>query len=66
MHSDNLLAKDAASINLELSNFMDHTSQHVKKFINTFIEKVESQRRYEEEVKNQLKTGKKKGMEGKT
>ena len=61
------MSKDAASINQELSNLLDFTQVPVKKFINSFIERLESQRQYDQQVKQvQTKTNKKAKEEGGT
>jgi len=44
--------KDAATINQELSNLLDFTQKEVKKFIQEFLERVETNRRYEQQVKD--------------
>jgi hypothetical protein len=60
-----MLRKDVITINQELSNLLDFTNRETKKFINSFIERIETQRKYEEEVKKvQAKTNKKMREEG--
>jgi hypothetical protein len=47
---ENLLNLDSASINQEVSGLLDFSKKEVKKFIKEFIERVETQRRYDEKV----------------
>lgn len=49
---DNLLNLDSASINQEISGLLDYSKKEVKKFIKELIERVETQRRYDEKVNN--------------
>ena len=45
--------KDAATINQELSNLLDFTQRDVKKFITEFLERIDTSRKYEQQVKDQ-------------
>lgn len=65
MCSENLISKDSASINQELSNLLDFTMKENKKYISEFIDRVEQQRKYEEQVKQGQKK-KTKNEEGQT
>jgi hypothetical protein len=42
---------DAVTINQELSNLVDFTQKEAKKFTQEFIERLENQRKYEEQVR---------------
>ncbi|CDW80309.1 activating signal cointegrator 1 [Stylonychia lemnae] len=56
---DVLATKSPAEINQELSNLLDFTQQQVKKFINSFLERIANQKNYEQQVKQlQQKTNK--------
>jgi hypothetical protein len=46
----NLLNLDSANINQEVSGLLDFSKKEVKKFIREFIERVETQRRYDEKL----------------
>ena len=46
INSDNLVTKDAAEINQELSNILDFTNKDVKIFIKEFIDRIDMQRKY--------------------
>eukprot|EP00347_Sterkiella_histriomuscorum_P000979 403373797 len=48
---NNLINKDAASINQELSNLLDFTNTAQRKFINSFLERIANHRQYESQVK---------------
>ena len=52
-----LIYLDPVSINEQLANFIDFTKKEVKAFISEFIDRLETQRKYEEQVKTvQTKT----------
>ena len=58
------LSRPIPEINQELSNLLDFTKRDVKKFINEFLQRLEKQRQYEDEVKKVNDAANKKKKKG--